>query len=182
MLAKFVNMLDPHDDHSSTLEEQVVEPPPADITNTDDNAHHGPSGPSVLHLPAASVSRILRSSIPSEVRLNRQATTALGRCGSLFALYLATCAAENAAAAHRKTIDGKDVMKALLEGGFGTILEHLESDPSLIVLGKRHGRRQDPNTNEFETLTEQDRDLAPKEIHDRDGNSNLDELLAALDE
>lgn len=76
--------------------------------------------------PAASVSRIIKNSLPDNVMLTKDARAAFCRASGIFIFYLTHCANDFKADAKRSTINANDVMAALTELDFGDLQEPLE--------------------------------------------------------
>ena len=71
--------------------------------------------------PAASVARIVKNSLPSDIQLSKDAKAAFSRAAGIFIFYLTHCANEFKADSKRSTIQAVDVMAALKELDFGDL-------------------------------------------------------------
>lgn len=64
-------------------------------------------------LPASSVLRVIKESIPDGFHINREAKSVLSRAGAVFAVYLAAAANDAARDGRRSTMKASDVLRAL---------------------------------------------------------------------
>ncbi|CAG9824869.1 unnamed protein product [Phaedon cochleariae] len=79
-----------------------------------------------LNLPNASVHKIIKEALPDSVNIGKDARSALSRAASVFVLYVTSQASNEAQKVNRKTLVGKDVIKALEELEFENFIEPLE--------------------------------------------------------
>lgn len=64
-----------------------------------------------LKLPKAAVMRIIKSSLPDNVRVSSEAATAISRAATVFALFITQTANEQATASKRKTVTAQDILE-----------------------------------------------------------------------
>ena len=64
-------------------------------------------------LPASSVLRVIKESIPDGFHINREAKSVLSRAGAVFAVYLSAAANDAAREGKRSTMKASDVLRAL---------------------------------------------------------------------
>ncbi len=69
--------------------------------------------PEDLNLPSAVVTRIVKETLPSHVKVSKEANAALAKAASVFVLYATSCANNVALKANRKTLQGSDVLQAM---------------------------------------------------------------------
>lgn len=80
-----------------------------------------------LNLPATTVARLIKESLPDHVSVGKDARAALSRAASVFVLFLTSQASQEAQRESRKTLLGVDVIKALEELEFEEFIEPLKS-------------------------------------------------------
>merc|ERR1712131_72100 len=80
-----------------------------------------------LNLPNAVVTRIIKEAVPKGTIISKDAKLGISRATSLFVLYIAQAAMENANDNKRKTVKESDVSKAL-EADFDDLLPLIEKD------------------------------------------------------
>lgn len=83
--------------------------------------------PEDLNLPSAVVSRIVKEALPSSVKVSKEAHAAIAKAASVFVLYATSCANNCALKAHRKTIQGTDIIKAMEDMEFDKFIRPLEN-------------------------------------------------------
>ena len=71
--------------------------------------------------PQASVARIIKAALPSDVQLSKDAKAAFSRASGIFIFYLTHCANEFKTESKRSTIQAQDVVSALKELDFGDL-------------------------------------------------------------
>eukprot|EP01083_Nonionella_stella_P075399 204985_1 len=79
-----------------------------------------------LELPQATISRIIRSAVPENMMVGKEAKAAFTRAASIFVLYLTSTANEFCKTAGRQTVSALDVMAAVEELEFEEFLDPLE--------------------------------------------------------
>ena len=67
-----------------------------------------------LKLPKAAVMRIIKSSLPENVRVSSEAATAISRAATVFTLFITQTANEQASVAKRKTVTAQDILEVAL--------------------------------------------------------------------
>ncbi|XP_066256428.1 DNA polymerase epsilon subunit 3 [Euwallacea similis] len=80
-----------------------------------------------LNLPANTVARIIKDSLPDHVSVGKDARAALSRAASVFVLFLTSQASQEAKRENRKTLLGKDVITALEELEFDDFISPLKA-------------------------------------------------------
>merc|ERR1712213_214336 len=73
------------------------------------------------------VSRIIKEALPPNVKVSKEAQAAVAKAASVFVLYATSCANNVASNAHRKTLNGSDVIKAMEDMEFHKFIDPLES-------------------------------------------------------
>eukprot|EP01113_Clastostelium_recurvatum_P023388 TRINITY_DN2793_c0_g1_i1.p1 TRINITY_DN2793_c0_g1~~TRINITY_DN2793_c0_g1_i1.p1 ORF type:complete len:160 (-),score=30.14 TRINITY_DN2793_c0_g1_i1:10-489(-) len=73
-------------------------------------------------LPKAVIQRIVKSALPDNVQVQKDAKTAINQSAKIFISYLTACANDFAMSANRRTLSGNDVINAMEELEF---LDHI---------------------------------------------------------
>ncbi|EEC06723.1 DNA polymerase epsilon subunit 3 [Ixodes scapularis] len=81
--------------------------------------------PEDLHLPVSVVTRIVKDALPDGVNVSKEARVALSKAASVFVLYATSCANNFAVKSKRKTVTGADIISAMEEMEFGTLVNPL---------------------------------------------------------
>jgi len=82
--------------------------------------------PEDLSLPQAVVGRIINDALPSNTNVSGEARKAIAKTASVFVLFTTATAAAIAQKAGRKTMNGNDVLEAIVEMEFAHFREPLE--------------------------------------------------------
>ena len=70
------------------------------------------------YLPIANISRIIKTNLPSEVKLSKEAKETFQECVSEFISFITSEASDKCNIEKRKTINGEDIIYALSNLGF----------------------------------------------------------------
>ncbi|CAN0078201.1 unnamed protein product [Ectocarpus sp. 12 AP-2014] len=76
--------------------------------------------------PQACVQRVIKSVLPDNVQIGKDAKAAFSRSAGIFIMYLTACANDFCREAKRQTISAQDVMQAIKELEFGELEEPLK--------------------------------------------------------
>jgi histone H3/H4 len=76
-----------------------------------------------LDLPQANVMRVLKSALPQSVQISKDCKSSFQKAGGLFILYLTNQATQFAQQAKRSTVSGEDILAALEELEFDSLVE-----------------------------------------------------------
>ncbi|CAN0413721.1 unnamed protein product, partial [Hapterophycus canaliculatus] len=74
----------------------------------------------------ACVQRVIKSVLPDNVQIGKDAKAAFSRSAGIFIMYLTACANDFCREAKRQTISAQDVMQAIKELEFGELEEPLK--------------------------------------------------------
>ncbi|CAB4069731.1 POLE3 [Lepeophtheirus salmonis] len=83
--------------------------------------------PEDLNLPTSVVTKIIKESLPSHVKVSKEANVAIAKAASVFVLYATSCSNNAAMKANRKTIHGNDVISAMGDMEFDKFVRPLEN-------------------------------------------------------
>ncbi|CAN8004662.1 unnamed protein product [Ixodes hexagonus] len=81
--------------------------------------------PEDLHLPVSVVTRIVKDALPDGVNVSKEARVALSKAASVFVLYATSCANNFAVKSKRKTVTGADIISAMEEMEFDSLVNPL---------------------------------------------------------
>jgi len=79
-----------------------------------------------LNLPNAVVTRIIKEALPDGITIGKDARTAVAKAASIFILYLTSSANIIAKKGNRKTINGPDVIQAMVDIEFDQFIDSLQ--------------------------------------------------------
>jgi len=79
-----------------------------------------------LNLPNAVVTRIIKEALPDGITIGKDARTAVAKAASIFILYLTSSANIIAKKGNRKTINGPDVIQAMMDIEFDQFIDSLQ--------------------------------------------------------
>merc|ERR1712131_506607 len=108
-----------------------------------------------LNLPNAVVTRIIKEAVPKGTIISKDAKLGISRATSLFVLYIAQAAMENANDNKRKTVKESDVTKALEEADFDDLIPLIEKDLEDAKLKKSKKAKKQETEQPAEQETEQ---------------------------
>lgn len=77
-------------------------------------------------LPIANVARIMKSALPENAKVSKEAKECMQECVSEFISFITSEASEKCAAEKRKTVNGEDILFAMLSLGFENYAEALK--------------------------------------------------------
>nr|ACO11976.1 DNA polymerase epsilon subunit 3 [Lepeophtheirus salmonis] len=83
--------------------------------------------PEDLNLPTSVVTKIIKESLPSHVKVSKEANVAIAKAASVFVLYATSCSNNAAMKTNRKTIHGNDVISAMGDMEFDKFARPLEN-------------------------------------------------------
>jgi len=131
--------------------------------------------PEDLNLPNAVVSRIIKEALPPNVKVSKEAQAAVAKAASVFVLYATSCANNVASNAHRKTLNGSDVIKAMEDMEFHKFIDPLES--SLESWKESQQKKKDSAKQKREAKKEQSKkeDDEEEEVVEVDPNADTSE-------
>lgn len=105
-------------------------------------------------LPIANIGRIIKTNLPKEVKLSKDAKETFQECVSEFISFITSEASDKCNLEKRKTINGDDILFALTNLGFDhytpmlkTFLEKYRDSQKLVPLSERN--KEDGNENDF---------------------------------
>ncbi|KAG5899789.1 hypothetical protein JTB14_006124 [Gonioctena quinquepunctata] len=115
-----------------------------------------------LNLPNASVQKIIKEALPDSVNIGKDARSALSRAASVFVLYVTSQASNEAQKNSRKTLIGKDVIKALEELEFETFIQPLEEALKEFKNSKpkKQGKAKKSNEDDHNDMDDDHNDTA----------------------
>ena len=125
--------------------------------------------------PAASVARIVKNSLPSDIQLSKDAKAAFGRAAGIFVFYLTHCANEFKADSKRSTIQAVDVITALRELDFGDMEGPMEEFMQLYKkeqkeeAAKRHAEKVSKSDVMTDAMNDDNASIAEKGEGDTEG-------------
>lgn len=77
-------------------------------------------------LPIANVSRIMKNALPPNAKISKEAKECMQECVSEFVSFITSEASEKCSTERRKTLNGEDVLFAMLSLGFENYAEVLK--------------------------------------------------------
>ncbi|KAJ2778331.1 hypothetical protein H4R18_004662 [Coemansia javaensis] len=134
-----------------------------------------------LEFPKASVTRLIKASLPEGIAVQKDARAAVAKSATVFVSYLAATANDYAREAGHKTVSTNDVVKALKAVGLGDFVDRLMADLEAHTARARErglakaaeraaqDEAQDENENEGEEVEEEEDEDEDENAEDRRG-------------
>lgn len=107
-------------------------------------------------LPIANVARIMKSALPENAKVSKEAKECMQECVSEFISFITSEASEKCAAEKRKTVNGEDILFAMLSLGFENYAEALKIYLTKYRQNQNYKQESKSETRKKKTLPAQD--------------------------
>lgn len=107
-----------------------------------------------ISLPKAVITRIMKEALPDGVTIGKDARTGVTRAATIFILYLSSSANTIARKTNRKTINGTDVIQAMVDIEFDQFVDPLQE--SLENFKRTQKEKKDATTKKKQNKKDED--------------------------
>ncbi|KAJ2015486.1 hypothetical protein IWW57_005678, partial [Coemansia sp. S610] len=109
-----------------------------------------------LDFPKAVLTRVIKSSLPENISIQKEARHGVSKAATVFVSYLAATANDCARESGHKTIMTNDVLKALEAVGLADFIDRLKTDLDAFVARSKEKKKTTATADEEEEVEEEE--------------------------